>query len=125
MIKNLRNLMQTVKPGDYFEIAAHCRSELVGQIQEVAYVNSKGMFSILSGGPEYTLSGGHGGLGCVVWWNKASFWEFVDGVCTQYASDTVHNNQTLVISFRILPKEVGKAGPCRDPSSNQGKRLCQ
>lgn len=38
----------------------------------------------------------------VLWWSKASFWQFQNGNCSVYTSDQHHTEQHLIMSFRVL-----------------------
>ena len=41
----------------------------------------------------------------ILWWNAASFWNFQDGVCSAYDSDTTHTEDHLIMAFRILDEQ--------------------
>ena len=49
------------------------------------------------------------GLGLILWWNRAPFWSFQDGVCSAYDSDTTHTEDHLIMSFRILDEQEAAA----------------
>ena len=42
----------------------------------------------------------------MLWWSKAPFWNFSDGVCSIYNSDTKHTEDYLIMAFRVLGEEV-------------------
>ena len=88
MVKNLNQLKKSLKTGTRFQITNHCRPECVGQLREVTVSNTQGFYSIL------------------LWWSKAPFWQFTDGICSIYNSDTKSTEDTLIMSFRVLGEEA-------------------
>ncbi len=101
-ICNLSQLKRVMKTCPKFEIVDHCRPECIGQIRRVTLANTQGFYSGMEGQPEHTISRGNGGLGSMLWWDKAASWGFRDGLCTQYYRGEEHTAQNTVISFRIL-----------------------
>jgi len=101
-IHNLTQLKAVMKVHPKFEIVDHCRPECIGQIRRVTLANTQGFYSAIEGQPEHTISRGNGGLGSILWWDKATSWDFRDGLCTQYYKGEEHVAQNVTISFRIL-----------------------
>ncbi len=106
MVKNLNQLKKSLKTGTRFQITNHCRPECVGQLREVTVSNTQGFYSILPEEPDSKTSTCNGGKGSVLWWSKAPFWQFTDGICSIYNSDTKRTEDTLIMSFRVLGEEA-------------------
>lgn len=100
MIKNLSQLKKALQKGTRLEIVHHCRPECIGMTKEVTLANTQGFYSIAPDCPE--LNKGNSGLGPVLWWSKAPFWGFENGVCSVYHSDKEHTQAQLIVSFRVL-----------------------
>lgn len=64
--------------------------------------NTVGFYSVMDGQPEHKISRANNGLGSVLYWSKASFWKFQDGVCSLYANDTEQDERHLITAFRVL-----------------------
>ena len=101
MVKNLNQLKKALKKGVRFEITGHCLPEYVGQKREVTVSNTQGFYSIIPGEPGSRVSLANNGRGSVLWWSKAPFWEFKDGVCSIYSSVKKRTEDCLIMSFRI------------------------
>lgn len=101
MVNNLSQLKKILKKGVRFEIVGHCRPEYVGQKREVTVSNTQGFYSIIPGEPDSRVSLANNGRGSVLWWSRAPFWEFQDGVCSIYNSDEKRTEDYLIMSFRI------------------------
>ena len=105
MIRNLNQLKKSLKTGTRFQITNHCRPECVGQLREVTVSNTQGFYSLLPEEPDSKTSTCNGGKGSVLWWSKAPFWQFADGICSIYNSDTKRTEDYLIMSFRVLGEE--------------------
>lgn len=105
MIKNLNQLKKALKKGTCFEITKHCREEYIGQKRMVTLANTKGFYSIIPDEPESKVTLANDGKGSLLWWSKAPFWNFENGVCSQYSS-TEHTDNCLIIAFRVEEKEA-------------------
>lgn len=101
MIQNLNQLKKSIKKGTRFDILKHCRHECVGQQREVTLANTRGFYSIVPEAPESKTSLANNRRGAVLWWGKAPFWEFHQGICSLYSSGSDHTETNLVIAFRI------------------------
>ena len=101
MIKNLAQLKRTLVAGTEFEITGHCCPECVGQRRRITVANTQGFYSIIPGQPESKTSKANGGRGSVLWWSKAPFWNFQDGICGLYNSDRQHTEDHLIMAFRV------------------------
>lgn len=98
MIKSLNQLKRTLKENMLLEITGHCREECVGEIRRITKVNTQGFYStVISPSSHVNLS-----KNPILWWSKAPFWNFEDGVCSIYTSDQHHTEQYLIMSFRVL-----------------------
>ncbi|ADL03726.1 hypothetical protein [Lacrimispora saccharolytica] len=106
MIKNLNQMKKALKPGTRFQITAHCRPECVGQLREITVANTQGFYSGMAGEPDHPVSRSNGGRGSVLWWSKAPFWDFSDGICSLYNSDAERTEKYLILAFRVLEKEA-------------------
>ena len=102
MVRNLNQLKRELRCGTRFEIIGHCRTEYIGQLRRVTLANTACFYSVVDGQPEHLVSRANGGKGFVLWWGKASCWEFRNGVCFQYGNGQEHTEQNLIVSFRIL-----------------------
>ena len=81
MIKNLNQLRRTLREGTQLEILDHCRPECIGQIRNIALVNTQGFYSTVANQPDASANRGNGGRGPILWWGRAAHWQFADGVC--------------------------------------------
>ena len=102
MIQNLSQLKKELKTKPRFEITGHCREEYVGQIRQVTVANTVAFYSVMDGQPDHKISLANNGLGSQMLWSKAPFWDFREGVCSVYNSDTEHDGEHLIMAFRIL-----------------------
>ena len=109
MIKNLNQLKKAMKGNPRFQIIAHCRKECIGEIRQVTQTNTTGFYSSVTGNPEDRTCTANHGLGLILWWNRAPFWSFQDGVCSAYDSDTTHTEDHLSMAFRILDEQEAAA----------------
>ena len=109
MIKNLNQLKKVMKGNPRFQIIAHCRKECVGEIRQVTQANTTGFYSAGAGDPEDWTRSANQVLGVILWWNRAPFWSFQDGVCSAYDSDTTHTEDPLIMAFRILDEQEAAA----------------
>ncbi len=106
MVKNLSQLKKTLKSGSRFRVIDHGRAECVGEERVVTYANTQGFYSIVPSNPNCRTSLANNGRGSHMWWSRASFWEFKDGVCSLYASDTRRTKDYLIISLEVSEKEA-------------------
>ena len=106
MIKSLNQLKKQFQKGTEFVITDHCRPDYIGQRRKVTVSNTQGFYSIVPGEPEHKVSLANGGRGSVLWWSKAPFWQFKDGICEMYSSDTQRTEEHLIMAFRVLEKEA-------------------
>lgn len=106
MIKNLSQLKRALQVGTRFEILYHWKKECTGEIRRVASVNTVSIHTVVDGQPEHKNSVANGGKGTALWFEKATEWEFRDGVCSVYFRNKPHSEETLIMSFRLLPEEV-------------------
>ena len=101
MVKNLSQLKKTLQRGAQFRVIDHGRPECVGEERQVTYANSQGFYSVVPDNPNCRTSLANNGRGSVLWWSKAPFWEFQDGVCSLYASDTKREDNYLIMSLQV------------------------
>ena len=106
MVNNLNQLKKILKKGTRFEIIAHCRPECVGQKRQVTVANTQGFYSIVPEEPDCRVTLANDGKGSALWWSKAPYWGFEDGVCSIYCHDKRHTKEFLLMSFRIIEQEV-------------------
>lgn len=105
MVKNLSQLKKILRKGTCFEIIAHCCPGYVGQKRKVTVANTQGFYSIVPEEPGCKVTLANNGKGSVLWWNKAPFWRFEDGICSCYSSDKEHTEKYLIMAFRITGQE--------------------
>lgn len=101
MIKNLSQLKKKLNKGARFCVLAHGRPECVGEEREVTYANTQGFYSIVPGNPDCRTSLANDGRGSHLWWSRAPFWEFDNGVCTLYASDIKRAPEYVIMSMEV------------------------
>ena len=71
--------------------------------------NTTGFYSAVAGDPKNWTRTANRGLGLILWWNRAPFWSFQNGVCSVYDSDTTHTEDHLIMAFRILDEQEAAA----------------
>ena len=101
MVKNLSQLKRTLQTGAQFRVIDHGRPECVGEEREVTYANTQGFYSIVPNDPNCGTSLANNGKGSHMWWSSAPCWEFKDGVCSLYASDTKREENYLIMSLQV------------------------
>ena len=106
MVKNLSQLKKALRAGSQFTVIDHARQECIGEQREVTYANTQGFYSIVPSNPNCRTSLANNGRGSILWWSKAPFWEFEDGVCSLYASDTKREDKYLIMSLQITEQEA-------------------
>lgn len=106
MIQNLSQLKKVLKTKPLIEITGHCREGYTGQIRRVTLANTVAFYSVMDGQPDHKISLANNGLGSQMLWSKAPFWDFREGVCSVYNSDTEHDGKHLIMAFRVL-REAG------------------
>lgn len=79
MIKNLNQLKRTLRPGVRLEVTGHCRPSCIGQLREVTWVNTQGVYTKTLNPPDPRINAGNDGRGAILWWGAARTWEFEDG----------------------------------------------
>ena len=66
MIKNLNQLKRALWPGMRLEIIDHCRSECIGQLREVTWVNTQGFYTKVVNQPDNKINAGNNGRGAII-----------------------------------------------------------
>ena len=102
MIKNLSQLKRSLKENMLLEITGHCRAECVGESRRITKGNTQGFCSTVTTPTSHV----NPSKNPILWWSKAPFWNFSDGVCSIYNSDTKHTEDYLIMAFRVLGEEV-------------------
>lgn len=97
MIKNLNQLKRRLRPGT--------RLEVTGQLREVTWVNTQGVYTKILNPPDPRINAANDGRGSIMWWGAASTWSFEDGVCSSYMNQT-KTAETLIMAFRVLDEEA-------------------
>ncbi len=97
MINNLAQLKKALHVGRRFEITNHWRTETIGQIREVGYANTQGVYTIIPDAPTDKVSTANGGKGSFLDWGKASRWKFEGDTVSRYDADG-----TLIITIKLL-----------------------
>ena len=106
MVKNLSQLKRTLCAGTQFRVINHGRLECVGEERQVTSANTQGFYSIVPSDPNCRTSLANNGRGSHMRWCSASFWEFQDGVCTLFLSDTKRTKDHMVMSLEVIEKEA-------------------
>lgn len=106
MIKNLSQLKRVLQSGAEFEITGHCKPDCIGRRRQITKANTQGIYSIIPAEPESKTSKANDGKGTWLSWSRAPFWEFENGICALYSSNTHRTEEYLLISFRVLQKEA-------------------
>ena len=106
MVNNLSQLKKSLQRGAQFRVIDHGRPECVGEERQVTYANSQGFYSVVPGNPNCRTSLANQGRGSHLYWSKAPFWEFKDGVCSLYASDARRTKDCLIMSLEVMDKEA-------------------
>lgn len=52
MIKNLNQLKRRLRPGTRLEVTGHCRPGCIGQLREVTWVNTQGVYTKILNPPD-------------------------------------------------------------------------
>ncbi len=97
MIKNLSQLKKALQVGAQFEIVAHCRPEVVGQIRKVTCANTQGFYTFIPDAPTDKVSIANGGKGSWLDWGNASLWKFEGDIVSR--CDVKGN---LIIKMKML-----------------------
>lgn len=105
MIKNLNQLKRRLRPGTRLEVTGHCRPGCIGQLREVTWVNTQGVYTKILNPPDPRINAANDGRGSIMWWGAASTWSFEDGVCSSYMNQT-KTAETLIMAFRVLDGEA-------------------
>lgn len=83
MIKNLNQLKRRLRPGTRLEVTGHCRPGCIGQLREVTWVNTQGVYTKILNPPDPRINAANDGRGSIMWWGAASTWSFEDR-CVQF-----------------------------------------
>ena len=101
MIKNLNQLKRRLRPGTRLEVTGHCRPGCIGQLREVTWVNTQGVYTKILNPPDPRINAANDGRGSIMWWGAASTWSFEDGVCSSYMNQT-KTAETLIMLLHGL-----------------------
>lgn len=94
-----------MRPGTRLEVTGHCRPGCIGQLREVTWVNTQGVYTKILNPPDPRINAANDGRGSIMWWGAASTWSFEDGVCSSYMNQT-KTAETLIMAFRVLDEEA-------------------
>lgn len=107
IIQNLSQLKRALQVGARFEILEHWKKDsAAGEIRRVTSANTVSIHTVVEGQPDHKNSLANNGDGILLWFEKASDWEFHDGVCSIYFKNKPHSKETLLMSFRLISEEV-------------------
>ncbi len=101
-IKNLAQLKRALTVGTEFEITSYIRDDVVNQRRRVNYADTAAIYSIRPDAPDdakTTLA--NNGRGSYLPWEKASDWEFANGVCTAYRKGMEHTEENRLFSIKV------------------------
>ena len=104
-IKNLAQLKRALTVGAEFEITSYIRGDVVNQWRRVKEADTVAIYSIRPDAPddEKTTLANHG-RGSYLPWEKASDWEFSNGICTAYRRGTEHTEENRLFSIKVRPR---------------------
>lgn len=104
-IKNLAQLKRALTVGAEFEITSYIRGDVVNQWRRVKEADTVAIYSIRPDAPddEKTTLANHG-RGSYLPWEKASDWEFANGVCTAYRRGMEHTEENKLFSIKVRPR---------------------
>ncbi len=104
-IKNLAQLKRALTVGAEFEITSYIRGDVVNQWRRVKEADTVAIYSIRPDAPddEKTTLANHG-RGSYLPWEKASDWEFENGVCTAYRRGMEHTEENKLFSIKVRPR---------------------
>lgn len=71
MIKNLNQLKRRLRPGTRLEVTGHCRPGCIGQLREVTWVNTQGVYTKILNPPDPRINAANDGRGSIMWWGAA------------------------------------------------------
>ncbi len=101
-IKNLAQLKRTLTVGTEFEITSYIRDDIVNQRRRVNYADTTAIYSIRPDAPDDTKTTlANNGRGSYLPWEKASDWEFANGVCTAYRKGKEHTEENRLFSIKV------------------------
>lgn len=101
MINNLSQLKKAIQNQQEFKIIKHSRPYMIGQIRKPNIIQTNGFYSIIPDALDDRVSISNGGRGSWLAFGKASHWEFNNGLCTKYLSDT-HNDDTFIWTIEFI-----------------------
>ncbi|MCM1277124.1 MAG: hypothetical protein NC299_17480, partial [Lachnospiraceae bacterium] len=104
-IKNLAQLKRFLTVGAEFEITSYTRDDVKNQWRRVNDADTTAIYSIRPDAPDddkTTLA--NRGRGSHLSWEKASDWEFANGVCTAYRRGTEHTEENRLFSIKVRPR---------------------
>ena len=104
-IKNLAQLKRALTVGAEFEITSYIRGDVVNQWRRVKEADTVAIYSIRPDAPndEKTTLANHG-RGSHLSWEKASDWEFANGICTAYRRGKEHTEENRLFSIKVRPR---------------------
>lgn len=109
MIQNLSQLKREIRSNSRLEIVGHWRKDFIGQIRQVTHSSSNAFYSLPLDLSAEEKSHLNEGKGYIMWWGKASAWEFENGVCSVYQCDLPHTENNLIMAFRVLTEQMEAA----------------
>ena len=62
MIKNLNQLKRRLRPGTRLEVTGHCRPGCIGQLREVTWVNTQGVYTKILNPPDPRINAANDGI---------------------------------------------------------------
>ena len=103
----IQDMIRELNFGRYaaLEVTGHCRPGCIGQLREVTWVNTQGVYTKILNPPDPRINAANDGRGSIMWWGAASTWSFEDGVCSSYMNQT-KTAETLIMAFRVLDEEA-------------------
>lgn len=105
MVENFAQLKRQVVPGVELEIVGYWLPRYIGQVRRITRVTRDGFYMAIPCRPEHVDSRDNDALSDLFWWRTDSFWEFKDGVISHYFSIDHHDEEHLVVAFKLKEAE--------------------
>ena len=105
MVENFAQLKRQVVPGVELEIVGYWLPRYIGQVRRITRVTRDGFYMAIPGRPEHVDSRDNDALSDLFWWRTDSFWAFKDGEISHYFSIDHHDEEHLVVAFKLKEAE--------------------
>ena len=87
MIKNLNQLKRRLRPGTRLEVTGHCRPGCIGQLREVTWVNTQGVYTKILNPPDPRINAANDRRGSIMRCGAASTRSIEYRLCSSYLDE--------------------------------------